>query len=85
MTASDIVGPLMVTADRFVISTELGANSVAFYILILIYGLYRFDLPGAAIVWVLRVGSALIVLRIFSRQYGLISSCETLVARASRT
>lgn len=31
MTVSNIIGPLMVTADRFVISAVLGAATVAFY------------------------------------------------------
>jgi O-antigen/teichoic acid export membrane protein len=31
MTVSNIVGPLMVTADRFIISAVLGASVVAFY------------------------------------------------------
>jgi O-antigen/teichoic acid export membrane protein len=31
MTVSNVVGPLMVTADRFVISSVLGANMVAYY------------------------------------------------------
>ena len=31
MTVSNVIGPLMVTADRFIISAILGANVVAFY------------------------------------------------------
>lgn len=31
MTVSNIIGPLMVTADRFIISSVLGASVVAFY------------------------------------------------------
>jgi O-antigen/teichoic acid export membrane protein len=31
MTVSNVIGPLMVTADRFIISAMLGANVVAFY------------------------------------------------------
>jgi len=31
MTSSNIIGPLMVTADRFIISAVLGASAVAYY------------------------------------------------------
>lgn len=79
MTVSNIVGPLMVTADRFVISAVLGANFVAYYS-IPAEMLMRVLILPAALTGALFPRLAIVMMKDSNAAMGLYRDCVRLVA-----
>ena len=66
-------------------TAKIHAVELVVYIPLLIYGLHRFGLLGAAMVWVARVGVDLVVLLVFAHRYGFGPASGEPVVRASRS